>query len=85
MALYVIERIFSESQNLTKADVERATAVNDETGVRWIFSFLSADRTRTYCLYEAENEEALREASKRNGIPADRITEVSELRPEQFV
>jgi hypothetical protein len=53
--------------------------------VSWLFSFLSADKKKTYCLYEADDEEAIREAARRNGIPADVITEVSELRPEQFV
>jgi hypothetical protein len=85
MPLYVIERIFPESQEFTKPEIESATAINDETGVKWLFSFMSSDKKRAYCLYEADNKEALREASRRNAIPADRITEVSELRPEQFV
>jgi hypothetical protein len=85
MPLFVIERIFPEGLDLTKEDVDRAVAINDETGVRWLFSFQSADGKRIYCLYEAEGEDSIREASKRNGIPADVITEVSELRPEQFV
>jgi hypothetical protein len=82
--LFVIERRFGTTLDLTKADVDGVTAINDETGVTWLFSFLSADKMRTYCLYEAVDEEAIREAARRNGIPADVITEVSELRPEQF-
>jgi hypothetical protein len=84
MPLFVIERVFAESLKLSKADVDGVTAINDETGVTWLFSFLSADKKKTYCLYEADDEEAIREAARRNGIPADVITEVSELRPEQF-
>ena len=45
-------------------------------------SFLSADKRKTYCLYEAANEEAIREAARRNGIPADVIIPVSELYPD---
>ena len=42
----------------------------------------SADKRKTYCLYEAPSEEAIREAARRNGIPADAIVAVDELRPE---
>ena len=58
--------------------------VNDEVGVAWLFSFLTADKKKTYCLYESPSAEAIREAAQA-GMPADVIIEVSELRPEQFV
>jgi Protein of unknown function (DUF4242) len=55
-------------------------------GVQWLLSFLSADKKKSYCLYEASNAEALREASRRLNIPADVIIEVgSELRPDTDV
>ena len=63
----------------------RIKQVNADVGVQWLFSFLSADKKKTYCLYEAPNAEAIREAARRLNIPADMIIEVdSELRPEQF-
>jgi hypothetical protein len=49
-----------------------------------MFSFLSMDKKKSYCLYEAPNAEAIREAARRANIPADVIVEVSELRPEMF-
>jgi len=62
------------------------TQVNADVGIQWLFSFLSADKKKTYCLYEAPNADAIREAARRLTIPADAIVEVgSELRPEQFV
>jgi hypothetical protein len=85
MALFVIERNFAEQLEMSKEDAERVRVVNDDEGVKWLFSFLSADKRRTYCLYEAPSAEAIRAAAKRIGVPADVITEVSELRPEQFV
>jgi hypothetical protein len=39
-------------------------------------SFLSADKRKTYCLYEAPNAEAIRAAARRLGVPADTIVEV---------
>ena len=50
--------------------------VNDEIGIQWLFSFLSADKRKTYCLYEAPNAEAIRAAAQRLGVPADTIVEV---------
>lgn len=49
--------------------------------INWLISFLSADKKKTYCLYEAPNADAIREAARRAGIPADAIIEVCELRP----
>jgi len=84
MPLFVIERNFADKLEMTKQDSDNVVAVNADVGVNWLFSFLSADKKKTYCLYEAPNPEAIREAARRADIPADVIIEVSELRPEQF-
>src|SRR3981189_1251227 len=76
MPRYVIERNFAEQLNLTKDGVEKVNLINDQEGVQWIFSFLSADKKKTYCLYEAPNPEAIRAAARRNNIPADVIIEI---------
>ena len=39
-------------------------------------SFANADKTKTYCVYEAPNEAAVRQAATANKIPVDSITEV---------
>ena len=84
MPLYVIERNFAEQLEVTRDDVTQVALVNADVGVSWMFSFLSMDKKKTYCLYEAPNAEAIREAARRANIPADVIVEVSELRPEMF-
>ena len=81
MALFIIERNFAEKLNLGADDVRQVTDVNNEIGVNWLFSFLSADQKKTYCLYEATDPEALREQASALGIPADLIVEVSKLDP----
>jgi hypothetical protein len=78
MPLYVIERNFAEQLELTKDAADAVKAVNIEEENRWLLSFLSADKKKTYCLYEAPNPEAIREAAKRAGVPADEIVEVGE-------
>jgi Protein of unknown function (DUF4242) len=84
MPLFVIERQFAEQLDLTREDAAAVKLVNDDVGVQWLFSFLSADKKKTYCLYEAPSAEAIREAARRAKIPADVIVEVTELRPEAF-
>ena len=85
MPLFLIERNFAEQLDFTKDDAGRLKLVNDDVGVSWLFSFLSADKRKTYCLYEAPSAEAIREAALRLDLPADVIIEVgSELRPEMF-
>ena len=84
MALFLIERRFADQLEVTPEDASSIKRVNADVGVQWLYSFLSADRKKTYCLYEALNAEAILEAARRNGLPADAIIPVSELRPEAF-
>jgi uncharacterized protein DUF4242 len=83
--LFLVERNFAEDLELGSDDVLGIEAVNDDVGVRWVYSFLSADKRKTYCLYEAPSAEAIREAARRNDIPADVIVPVGEIRPDEIV
>jgi hypothetical protein len=76
MPLYMIERAFAEQLDLTDDDVSLIERINAEEGVRWLFSFLSADHLCTYCLYEAPFADAIMAAARRANIPADAIVEV---------
>ncbi|MBI5105885.1 MAG: DUF4242 domain-containing protein [Solirubrobacterales bacterium] len=82
MPLYVIERTFAEQLELTGDDVRLIEEINGDEGVRWLFSFLSADRRRSYCLYEAPSPDAIRVAAKRGDLPADAIVEVGPGTPQ---
>ena len=84
MPLFLIERNFAEQLEVIRDDVMQVTRINADVGVQWLLSFLSADKKKTYCLYEAPSAEAIREAARRANVPADVIVEVSELRPEMF-
>ena len=85
MPRYLIERTFAEEVGLNKDATDGINRINDEEGVAWIISFLSADKRKTYCLYEAPNPEAIRAAARRNKIPADVIIEIGgELSPTMF-
>jgi len=84
MALYLIERNFAEQLSLTPEGKASINQVNAEVGVNWLYSFLSADKKKTYCLYEAPNPELIREAARRNNVPADVIIPVSEIKASAF-
>lgn len=83
--MYVIERAFAEQLDLTSDDVKLIEEVNADEGVRWLFSFLSADRRRSYCLYEAPSPDLIVAAAKRVGIPADAVVEVNRISAGMYV
>ncbi len=76
MRVFMIERQFAEE--LESVDAPGLKQINDEEQVQWLYSFLSKDKRKTYCLYEAESADAIRAAAQRAGIPADVIIEVSQ-------
>jgi hypothetical protein len=84
MPRFIIERNFAEQLDLTADAANAVKQINLDAGVQWLFSFLSADKKKTYCLYEAPSAEAIRNAAKRANLPADAIIEVSEIHPEVF-
>ena len=77
MPVFMVERQFAEQLEVSPESAVEINAVNDESGVRWLSSFLSADKRKTFCLYVAEDLEAIRTAAVRAGIPADAIMELS--------
>lgn len=84
MPLYLIERHFAERFDAARGEVGDILKANDTAGVDWLFSFLSADKRKTYCLYEATSPEAIREAALLAKLPADSIIEVDKISPESW-
>ncbi len=84
MPKFLIERNFAEQ---LEVDRETATAIQDvssDMGMQWLFSFLSADKKKTYCLFEAPNAETVRDHARRLNLPSDVVVEVSDLNPAMF-
>lgn len=75
MPMFLIERNFAEQIELDPDD-SQIREINDDVGVRWLYSFLSLDRKKTYCLYEAPSAELVREAARRANVPADVVIQV---------
>jgi hypothetical protein len=86
MPRYVVQRAFPDGLHIAidNGGAEQCREVverNTEEGVTWISSFVSDDKTRTFCIYDAPNPEAIRKAAARNELPIDRITRVTVLDP----
>jgi hypothetical protein len=59
-------------------------ACNGDRNVTWIHSYVSVERGKTFCVYDAPSPEAVRLTARANGLPVDRITEVSVLDPYAY-
>jgi Protein of unknown function (DUF4242) len=86
MPRYIVERSFDAGLNIPiNADgAEACLAVvgnNTEEGVTWVHSYVTKDKTKTFCVYDAPNPEAIRKTAARNSLPVDQISEVSVLDP----
>ncbi len=76
MPVGMIERRYAEQLEVRPEDLMMIDEVNTAEDVRWLFSFLSSDRRKTYCLYDAPDPDAVRRAAARAGLPADVIVEI---------
>jgi Protein of unknown function (DUF4242) len=81
MPLYVIERRYADQLELSSDGVKALEEINADEGVRWLHSFLTADRRKSYCLYEAPSPDELMAAARRANLPADVIVEVAQVTP----
>lgn len=79
MPMYLVERTFGEAVALGGGEISELHEYFDERDVAWLTTFLSPDRKRSYCVYEAPSEDLLRQHAQDFGMPFDRVVEVSEL------
>jgi len=90
MPRYVIEREFPDGFSMpVDANGRRAClAVADSNAsdqVTWIHSYVSADKKKTFCIYDGPSPEAIRRVAGRNKLPIERITEVQVLDPYFYI
>ncbi len=89
MPRYLIERSFPQGLSIPLDDngkkaVAGVVANNAEHGVTWLHSYVSPDRTQTFCIYDAPTPESIRKVADRSALPVGRITEVNVLDPYFF-
>ena len=86
MPRYLVERSFPDGLHLpldnAGADICAGVVdVNSRHAVTWLHSYVTADQSKTFCIYDAPNPEAIRQTARTNKLPVDRITEVRVLDP----
>jgi hypothetical protein len=90
MPRYMVERSFPDGLNIP-TNPEGAQAMlgvverNAAEGVTWVHSYVSDDKKRTYCVYDAPNPEAIQRSATSNDLPVDHIHEVRVLDPYFYV
>ncbi|MER8525008.1 DUF4242 domain-containing protein [Mesorhizobium sp. M0814] len=86
MPRYLIERTFPDGLNvpMNEAGADALGGVvmrNAEKGVTWLQSYVSPDKKRSFCIYDAPSPEAIRSTAQKNSLRVDKITEVRVLDP----
>lgn len=86
MPRYLIERSFPDGLiiPITKEGEEICLNVvnnNTDDNVTWVHSYVSEDKNKTFCIYDAPTPEAIRKVANKNKLPVDKITEVRVLDP----
>jgi hypothetical protein len=86
MPRYLFERSFPRGLEIPVTDkgaqvVLGVVGQNGDLGVTWVHSYVSADHTKTFCVYDGPDPETIRKAAERNKLPVDNITRVSVLDP----
>jgi Protein of unknown function (DUF4242) len=89
MPRYLVERSFRVGSEIpfdTRTDAETLEVArrNAERGVTWIESFITEDRTRSFCIYYGPSPEAIRRSAAHERLPIDQIVEVRVLEPYRY-
>jgi hypothetical protein len=86
MPRFIVERTFPKGLAIPMTDegaagCARIVAINGDLGVTWVHSWVSLDKTKTFCVYEAPSPDAIRQAASKLDLPIDSITQVTALDP----
>jgi hypothetical protein len=86
MPRYLIERTFNSSTVIpfnNNGETDRLSFINNNSdcNATWLHSYMSDDKRKLFCIYDAPTPEAVRKAAARNKLPVDKITEVLVLEP----
>ena len=86
MPRFMVERTFADGLSIPQTAEGSQVCLNVvdsnmQDKVTWVHSYVSQDKKKTFCIYDAPTPEAIRTVAKRNQLPVDSITEVSVLDP----
>ncbi len=86
MPRYLVERTFPNGLAIPMTDQGAAVCLtvvgnNIQDQVTWLHSYVTKDKKKTFCIYDAPSPEAIRKAAKSNSLPVDQIIQVDVLDP----
>lgn len=86
MPRYFVERTFPDGFDIPMTDEGAQTCLeivnnNTEDGVTWVHSYVTMDKKKLFCIYDAPSPEAIHAAANRNSMPVDSITQIRVLDP----
>jgi len=86
MKRFLVERTFPDGLNIPVNEEGSkiclsVVSTNAMDNVSWVHSYVTKDKKKTFCIYDAPSEEAIRKSAKANNLPVDNIVEVSVLDP----
>ena len=80
MPKYVIEREIPGAGNLSPQELQTVSQTSCNVlrkmgpDTQWVQSYVTGDKI--YCIYQAENEELIKEHARKGGFPANKIVEI---------
>ncbi len=83
MPQYVIEREIPGAGDLTQDDLQgisqKSCGILKDMGtdIEWVHSYVTGDKV--YCVYNADNEELIKQHADTGGFPANSISEVKNV------
>ena len=86
MPKFVIERTLPGAGKMSDKEMQQISAKSNHvvhsmtaegTPIQWVESYVTGDKL--YCVYNAPNEQAIREHAQRGGFPADSVAQVARV------
>lgn len=83
MRKFIIERDLPKVGSLEREELKAAAGKSNAAlaelapRVQWVHSYVADDKT--FCVYLAESEDAIREHARISGFPATKITEIRRI------
>jgi hypothetical protein len=86
MPRYLVERSFPDGLAIPMTEEGAGTCLtvvgnNALDSVTWVHSYVTPDKKKSFCIYDAPSPEAIRTAAKRSNLPVNSITQVNVLDP----
>jgi len=86
MPRFIVERTFPDGLAIPMTDQGADVCLtvvgnNLQENVTWVHSYVTKDKKKTFCIYDAPSAEAIQKAATRNNLPVDEITPVDVLNP----